>query len=159
MLNSMKARPVRVWGLRWKIVRGRVLITCSHQDCLYHIQLESAKEERSKNCTYFEVKWNFIFNLKSGFYWMLCTDWFYFAIAKLLELLPVITHLSSHVMIKHAEWMKMGNASVYKSQHTASCSPFVSSSSSPHAHDQCCFLFASLKWRCSLIPSFLPLSL
>lgn len=56
--------------------------------------------------------------------------------------------------------MKMGNASVHKSQQTATCYPFASSCSSslsPNTHDQCCFLIASL--TCVLILPFLQLSL
>lgn len=54
-LNLMKARQVLILGLCQKMVQGHVLIKFSHQDCLYHIELESAKEEGSKSHIF--LKW------------------------------------------------------------------------------------------------------
>lgn len=52
ILNLMKARPVLVLGLYQKMVQGHVVIKFSHQDCLYHIELESTKEKGSKKCIF-----------------------------------------------------------------------------------------------------------
>lgn len=51
VLNLMKARPVLVlWVCVTKMVQSHVVIKFSHQDCLRHVELESAKEVGSKIC-------------------------------------------------------------------------------------------------------------
>lgn len=53
VLNLMKARPVLVlWVCVKNMMQRQVVVKFSHQDCLHHIEVESAKEELSKICIF-----------------------------------------------------------------------------------------------------------
>lgn len=52
MLSLMKVRAILALALCEKMAQVHVLIKFSHQDCLYHIDLEIAKEEESEKCIF-----------------------------------------------------------------------------------------------------------